>query len=285
MEKISKKISEKIPIMINGLPGNVARIMAAAGLADERFIVMPYSLTGQDIPEPTAMVGETKFLLVKPDTRDKKIREIFAQYPSFIAVDYTHPSAVNGNALFYVQNNIPFVMGTTGGNREELEKTVNDAAVPAVIAPNMAKQIVGLQAMMSYAAQTFPGLFKGYCLEVKESHQQGKADTSGTAKAMVGYFNELGTDFKMEDIQQIRNPKIQENQWAIPKEHLAGHGWHTYTLTGEDGSSLFEFKHNINGRDIYVSGTFDAVVYLREKALLKGNKQRLFTMIDVMTRN
>jgi 4-hydroxy-tetrahydrodipicolinate reductase len=279
------KISKKIPIMINGLPGNVARIMAAAGFADERFIVMPYSLTGQDILEPTAMVGETKFLLVKPDTRDKKIREIFTQYPSFIAVDYTHPSAVNGNALFYTQNKIPFVMGTTGGNREELEKTVQDAAAPAVIAPNMAKQIVGLQAMMSYAAQTFPGLFKGYSLEVKESHQQGKADTSGTAKAMVGYFNELGTDFKVEDIQQIRDPQIQANQWGIPREHLAGHGWHTYTLTAEDGSSLFEFKHNINGRDIYVSGTLDAVVYLREKALLKGNKQRLFTMIDVMNQN
>ena len=271
--------------MINGLPGNVARIMAAAGIADERFIVIPYSLTGQDIPEPTAMVGETEFLLVKPDTRDKKIREIFAQYPFFIAVDYTHPSAVNGNALFYTQNNIPFVMGTTCGNREELEKTVYQVSSPAIIAPNMAKQIVGLQAMMTYAAQTFPDLFKGYSLEVKESHQQGKADTSGTAKAMVGCFNELGTDFKVEEIQQIRDPQIQENQWGIPREHLAGHGWHTYTLTAEDGSSLFEFKHNINGRDIYVSGTFDAVVYLREKSLLKGNKQRLFTMIDVMTRN
>lgn len=271
--------------MINGLPGNVARIMAAAGIADDRFIVMPYSLTGQDIPDTTAMVGENKFSLVKPDTRDVKIKEIFAQYPFFIAVDYTHPSAVNGNALFYTRNNIPFVMGTTGGNREELERSVQGASSPAVIAPNMAKQIVGLQAMMTYAAQTFPGLFKGYSLEVKESHQQGKADTSGTAKAMVGYFNELGAKFKVEEIQQIRDPQIQENQWGIPREHLTGHGWHTYTLTAEDGSSLFEFKHNINGRDIYVSGTFDAVVYLKKKALLKGNKQRLFSMIDVMNQS
>ncbi len=271
--------------MINGLPGNVARTMAAAGIADERFLVMPYSLTGQDIPETTAMVGENEFLLCKPDTRDKKIKAIFAQYPFFIAVDYTHPSAVNGNAKFYTRNNIPFVMGTTGGNREELEKTVQDASYPAVIAPNMAKQIVGLQAMMAYAAQTFPGLFTGYSLEVKESHQQGKADTSGTAKAMVGYFNELGTDFKKEEIQQIRDPEIQENQWGIPREHLSGHGWHTYTLKAADGSSLFEFKHNINGRDIYVSGTFDAVVYLREKVSLKGNKRRLFTMIDVMNQS
>jgi 4-hydroxy-tetrahydrodipicolinate reductase len=102
---------------------------------------------------------------------------------------------------------------------------------------------------------------------------------------MVGYFNELGADFKMEEIQQIRDPKVQENQWLIPKEHLSGHGWHTYTLTAADGSSLFEIKHNINGRDIYVSGTFDAVVYLSKKIQSKENTKRLFTMIDVLNQN
>ncbi len=273
---------EKIPIMINGLPGNVARTMAAAGLRDDRFLVMPFSLTGADISDSTVMVDKMEFSLVKPDTRDEKIKEIFSQYPFFIAVDYTHPSAVNTNARFYTQNNIPFVMGTTGGDREELEQTVLRGSSPTVIAPNMAKQIVGLQAMMAYAAQTFPDLFKGYSLEVKESHQQGKADTSGTARAMVGYFNDLGTDFREEDIQQIRDPKVQEKQWNIPREHLSGHGWHTYTLKAADGSSLFEFKHNINGREIYVSGTFDAVLFLKKKTLLKENNKLLFTMIDVM---
>lgn len=276
---------KKIPIMINGLPGNVARIMAAAGMKDDRFIVMPYSLTGADISDTTTQVDNQNFSLLKPDTRDEIVKELFAQHPSFIAVDYTHPSAVNGNAIFYTQHKIPFVMGTTGGDRVKLEETVQKGNSPAVIAPNMAKQIVGLQAMMDYAAKTFPGLFTGYCLEVKESHQQGKADTSGTAKAMVGYFNELGADFKEEEIQQIRDPKVQENQWLIPKEHLSGHGWHTYTLTAEDGSSLFEIKHNINGRDIYVSGTFDAVVYLSKKIRLKENTKRLFTMIDVLNQN
>ena len=276
---------KKIPIMINGLPGNVARIMASAGMKDDRFIVIPYSLTGADIIDTTTPVDNQNFCLVKPDTRDEIIKEIFIRYPSFIAVDYTHPSAVNGNALFYTRHNIPFVMGTTGGDREKLEETVQKGNSPAVIAPNMAKQIVGLQAMMDYAAKTFPGLFTGYSLEVKESHQQGKADTSGTAKAMVGYFNKLGADFKVEEIQQIRDPKIQETQWLIPKEHLSGHGWHTYTLTAADGSSLFEIKHNINGRDIYVSGTFDAVVYLSKKVLLKETNRRLFTMIDVLNQN
>jgi 4-hydroxy-tetrahydrodipicolinate reductase len=275
---------EKINIMINGLPGNVARKMAESAIVDDRFNVVPFSLTGQEIEDTVITIESIVFELVKPDIRDKKIQQIKTRFPSFITIDYTHPSAVNSNALFYTQNRIPFVMGTTGGDREHLEQVVKDSSTPAVIAPNMAKQIVGFQAMMEYAATTFPDLFKGYTLKVAESHQNGKADTSGTAKAMVGYFNTLGADFDTNDIQMIRDPDVQENEWKIPKEHLTGHGWHTYTLTATDGSALFEFKHNINGRDIYVNGTFDAVVFLREKLTEPDNPQKLYTMIDVLNR-
>ena len=37
-------------------------------------------------------------------------------------------------------------------------------------------------------ARDFPGAFAGYKLEVTESHQKTKADTSGTAKAMAPRF-------------------------------------------------------------------------------------------------
>ncbi|MBU1340384.1 MAG: dihydrodipicolinate reductase [Proteobacteria bacterium] len=275
---------EKTTIMINGLPGNVAKIMARFAITDDRFNVIPFSLTGQEIDADTITIAPITFELVKPDIRDNKIKEIKSEYPCFITIDYTHPSAVNSNAIFYTQNKLPFVMGTTGGDREQLELLVKSSSTPAVIAPNMAKQIVGFQAMMEFGANTFPGLFEGYTLDVVESHQKGKADTSGTARAMVGYFNKLGLDFNVNDIQMIRDPEVQEKKWNIPKEHLTGHGWHTYTLKAKDGSALFEFKHNINGRDIYVSGTFDAVIFLKEKLFKPDNTRKLYTMIDVLNR-
>lgn len=270
-----------IHIMINGLPGNVASIMAKFGLQDERFQVIPFSLTGQEIPEDQCEVEDTVFHLIKPDVRESKILEIKDKYSSFISIDYTHPTAVNSNANFYAKNGLPYVMGTTGGDRADLERTVNDSDSPAVIAPNMAKQIVGFQAMMEYGAKTFPGLFKGYSLTVKESHQKGKADTSGTARAMVGYFNEMGLEYNLEDIEMERDPQKQEKEWGIPTEHLTGHGWHTYTMKSPDESAVFEFKHNINGRDIYVAGTFDAVVFLNEKLTTPDGK-KLFSMMDVL---
>ena len=274
---------EKINLMINGLPGNVAKTIARAALKDERFNPVKFSLTGQEIGEESIVIDGFEFILVKPNARKQIPDKIRAEYGDFITIDYTHPSAVNPNARFYVENSLPFVMGTTGGDRDELEKLVKDGSIPAVVAPNMAKQIVGFQAMMEYAADTFPGLFKDYHLEVTESHQQGKADTSGTAKAVVACFNRLGTEFDLNEIKMIRDPEIQEKQLGIPKEHLSGHGWHTYTLKSPDNSVVFEFRHNINGRDIYVQGTFDAVMILHRKINTRDTSQKFFTMIDVLT--
>ncbi len=276
---------EKIYVMVNGLPGNVAKKMAQFALIDNRFELVPYSLTGQDIIEDNVTLKEKKIELIRPNTRDEKILHIKEQFSSFISIDYTHPTAVNANAIFYTTNELPFIMGTTGGDREALEQVVKKGKQPSVVAPNMAKQIVGFQAMMEWASQNFAGLFDGYELTVVESHQNGKADTSGTAKAMVDYFNDLGANYDVNNIEMIRDPKVQKEEWDIPEKHLTGHGWHTYTLKAKDGSALFEFKHNINGRDIYVSGTYDAVLFLMKKLNKQDNPKKLYTMIDVLNGN
>jgi 4-hydroxy-tetrahydrodipicolinate reductase len=271
----------KIKIMINGLPGNVAEIICRHTLKDPRFTLLPFSLTGPQITKDSHEVDGVTFTLIKPDDRAASIRQIVEDQGVFISVDYTHPTAVNANTDFYCANQLPFVMGTTGGDRKAMHDRVIASDIPAVISPNMAKQIVGLMAMMEYAAENFPGLFKGYILDVKESHQSWKADTSGTAKAMIGYFNRLGVDFAEEDIQMERDPEVQKFKWGIPDKYLDGHGWHTYTLDAADGTSRFAITHNISGRDIYAEGTLDAVAYLCGK-VNEGIKGRVYSMIDVL---
>lgn len=275
-----------IKIIINGIPGNMATKAAEHVLKDPGLELLPFALTGPEITLDEAQVGPIHMELFGPDKRRQwadAAKQAQSAPPGtiLVCVDYTHPNAVNENAAFYCDNGIPFVLGTTGGDRQHLAKTVEASAVPAVIAPNMGKQIVAFQAMMEYAARTFPGVFKGYRLEVKESHQKGKADTSGTAKAMIGYFNQLGVPFTNEQIVMERDPETQLSQWGIPKAYLPGHGWHTYTLRSEDDTVFFQFTHNVNGRDIYAAGTVDAVHYLAQK-IREGAKGRVFTMIDVL---
>jgi 4-hydroxy-tetrahydrodipicolinate reductase len=271
-----------IAVMVNGLPGKVAVVVARHVRSDPRFRLIPCSFTGPEIQETEMGVEGEIIRLLQPDDREACLPELRQMHGSFLSVDYTHPAAVNANTEFYCRQCLPFVMGTTGGDREKLEETVRRSDIAAVIAPNMAKQIVGLQAMMEFAAQTFPGLFKGYRLEIRESHQQGKADTSGTARAMVSYFNRLGVPFRAEQIRMERSPQTQKTEWGIPEEHLGGHAWHTYTLISADGTTRFEFTHNVNGREIYGLGTLDALAYLHGK-IAAGAHGRVFTMIDVLT--
>ena len=271
----------RIKVMSNGFPGKMAVNVAKHILTDDRFELIRFSLTGPEIIETEYIIDSVKIRLVQPEIQDKIITEIIDKEGSFISVDYTHPSAVNPNAKFYCKHNLPFVMGTTGGDRKQLEDEVCSSSIPAVIAPNMGKQIVGFQAMMKYAADTFPDLFKGYSLEIKESHQKGKADTSGTAKAMVTYFNKLGAQFSEKDIIKERDPEIQKTVWRIPQEHIKGHGWHTYQLVSNDKTVQFTFSHNVNGRDIYAKGTLDAIFFLYKKTQ-KDIKSKVYTMIDVL---
>ncbi len=272
---------KKIQLLISGMPGNMALNVARHALADDRFEVLPAALTGPEITDGSCDLDGRAFRLVRPGDRDAFIEEIKAAHGDVLAVDYTHPSAVNENAACFCRHGLPFVMGTTGGDRAGLTATVEASGVAAVIAPNMAKQIVGFQAMMEYAADTFPGLFRGYRLEIRESHQRGKADTSGTAKAMVTYFNRLGVNFRVEDIRMERDPERQKNELGVPEAHLGGHGWHTYRLTSEDGSVRFEFTHNVNGRDVYAQGTLDAAAFLAER-VAAGARGHVYSMIDVL---
>jgi len=49
------------------------------------------------------------------------------------------------NAELYSKVGVPFVMGTTGGDRNKLYETVEEAKIYAVISPQMGKQVCVLE--------------------------------------------------------------------------------------------------------------------------------------------
>ena len=266
-----------VKVMINGLPGNVAKEVAQAVLS-RGLELIPYSLTGAQISEKETEIGQKKIKLLLPDARESAIQAIKSEFGPFITVDYTHPTAVNSNAEFYIAHNLPFVMGTTGGDREKLINDVNNAKLPCVIAPNMAKQIVALQFMLERMQADFPDLYKNYTLSAKESHQKTKADTSGTAKAIVDTLNKTGAKpITYDDIQQVRE-ESEQMAFGVPEKYLGGHAFHTYRLENEDKTVAFEFRHNVCGRSIYADGTVDAIIFLAKNL----NQKRCFSMIDIL---
>ena len=267
--------------MVNGLPGNMAREIVKKALPDSRFCVIPYSLTGPDIDESSVKIDSLDISLIKPDKKDSFLSDHTELMQSVIVIDYTHPTAVDSNCQWYYTNHIHFVLGTTGGNREQIIRAVKSSDICAVIAPNMGKQIVAFQAMMAFLAKEYPSLFNGYTMEITESHQRGKADISGTARSLIPDFQKMGIDVHEHDIFMERNPEIQHHQLGVPEQFLDGHAWHTYTLVSDDQTVTFQFTHNVNGRSVYVQGTLDAVRYLNQKVMEK-NQGQVYSMVDVL---
>lgn len=279
-----------IYVMVNGMPGPMATAAAEACLR-KGLKLAPAAMTGPDIEPCTITVVDSasgswaNVRLVPSTDEDELISSIAGMKEAvgeknLVAIDYTHPSAVNSNARFYVANTLPFVMGTTGGDRDLLIKDVEGHF--CVIAPNMGKQIVAMQAALEDLSVKYPASFAGYKLKVVESHQKTKADTSGTAKALVDSIKMLSsdTDFSYEDIVMIRDEQAAID-FGVPADAMKGHAFHTYTLTSPDGSVQFELKHNVAGRTIYAEGTADAVKFLGRKLQAGGAPQR-FSMINVL---
>jgi 4-hydroxy-tetrahydrodipicolinate reductase len=98
-----------------------------------------------------------------------------------VAVDFTHASAVMGNAEWCLSHGIHVVIGTTGLTAETLERLgelSSTGAANAFVAPNFA---LGAVLMMRFAAQAARHFDAA---EVIELHHDGKADApSGTAIA------------------------------------------------------------------------------------------------------
>jgi len=283
-----------VRIMVNGMPGPMATAAAEACLR-KGLSLSPVAMTGPDIEPGTITVsdkisGTSAEVRLIPAT-DDGLEEIASSLAGLreasgdanvLAIDYTHPSAVNSNAIFYAENKLPFVMGTTGGDRDQLMEDMQSRKAFAVIAPNMGKQIVAMQAGLEDLATKFPSAFAGYKLEVTESHQKTKADTSGTAKAVIASLKQLSDDdFDLEeDIKMLRDDE-SSLAFGVSEDALNGHAFHTYTLTSADGSVQFELKHNVEGRTVYAEGTADAVKFLATK-VGSGMEGKVFSMIDVL---
>ena len=67
---------KKINVMVNGLPGNMAAGVAEHVLSDERFELVPYSLTGPEIDLATCRVNNIGVALIQAHERDKFVKQI-----------------------------------------------------------------------------------------------------------------------------------------------------------------------------------------------------------------
>lgn len=257
-----------IPVLVSGLPGKMATLVAEALVQNEHFDLLPYAMTSARHRRTHLDFGEHRVHLIDYCPFDRR--------PGTIAVDFTTPQSAVMNAIHYTHLRVPFVMGTTGGDRQELENLVRNSEICAVIAPNMAIEVVEVQDELQRLIETSPDHFQGWRMRIQESHQAAKRDVSGTARAFQTQLERLGAIMDGE-IESIRDPEVQR-QLGI--QNLDGHAYHWITLTSPQGETR-EFRTAIEGRQPYVEGTLAAIRFLAEQTR-NGSIGEVFTMSHVI---
>ena len=113
--------------MISGLPGRMGIGLAEAVV--DRFgqdTLLPYALTGEGMGDSVRIKDSVDVKLIPPSRREEMWEDVreFAKEAekTVVAIDFTHPDAALPNVEFYSEERIPFVMGTTGGDMETMER-------------------------------------------------------------------------------------------------------------------------------------------------------------------
>jgi 4-hydroxy-tetrahydrodipicolinate reductase len=214
-------------VIVNGLPGRMATKVARRLMRAEDFDLHNYSLTGDRQKDKSFEIGGSKVHLYNPSQRVYFPAD--SNCDGMLTVDYTLPGVARSNAYLYLKNNMPFVMGTTGGDLSDLQGLLANSSINAVVGSNMALPIVSMQRALVEFVERNQFSLSGCELTITESHQSTKKDTSGTAKAMVSHFNRLGIDFDEKRIVSIRD-RDEQMMMGVPEEFLSAHGWHTYEI-------------------------------------------------------
>jgi len=167
---------------------------------------------------------------------------------------------------------IPLIQGSTSLEEPIETLLLGNEGATVVEAPNLSIPIVKFM-------KSFPD-FAGYMGEdmdthIVESHQAGKTDVSGTARAIAETI-----DLPVDEIVSVRDTATQL-ALGVPSEHASGHAYHFLTLTGQGVEIQTTVK--VHGRETYALGAIEiAKLVLQHKEKIRGKLVYLPDIIDLL---
>ena len=181
-----------------------------------------------------------------------------AMKKSDVAIDFSHPDAIEEICRVALQYRQPLVIGTTGHSAERrsvIEKTAE--SLPVVFASNFSVGVNALFALAKRAADIFGDEFRA---EIVETHHRMKKDApSGSAKTLAEILS------KARNTDQVPIQSIREGDVV---------GEHTVIFSGP-GERL-ELTHRARSREIFARGALRAAEWVIDKP------PGLYAMQDVL---
>ena len=176
------------------------------------------------------------------------------------AIDFTFPNAVKANVEALARHGVNMVIGTTGwqADEEAVRRTVSEAGIGVVVAPNFSAGVVLFEAVVARAAGLFAAQ-EDFGAFVHEAHHAAKKDApSGTALFLENAMKQAGYD-RTIDMSSTR-------AGYIPGVHTVGFDGQADTIT---------LTHAARDRTGFARGALTAAQWV-------AGRRGWFTMKDVL---
>lgn len=241
-----------LDVVVTGAAGKVGReIVMAIGAASEMRVVAAVdpNQVGKALDD-----GEGGEIMCVAD-----LASAIATTAPSVMVDFTHPSAVEGNLRIALAAGVDSVVGTTGLSEGALRALVEDAPTGTCLfmAPNFA---IGAVLMMRFAAEAARYMPH---VEIIELHHDQKADApSGTALLTAQLIAETRSSVppapgrETELAEGARGALVDEV--TVHSVRLPGLVAHQEVLFGGQGQTL-SLRHDSIDRTSFMPGVLMAV--------------------------
>lgn len=181
-----------------------------------------------------------------------------------LIIDFSHPSSLDPMLKYAVDNNISLVIGTTGLEKNDIEK-MNDASNKIAIFYS-ANMSLGVNLLLSLVKKSASVLGDNFDIEIIEKHHNKKIDApSGTAYMIADSINEAFNKpknyvFNRQDKSERRS-KDEIGIHSIRGGTIVGE--HTTIFAGPD--EVIEISHNASSKRVFAQGALKAGTFIIQK--------------------
>lgn len=191
-----------------------------------------------------------------------------------VVIDFSHPSCIVGNIMFYLANGIPAVIGTTGWYEkiEELKGFAKAFPQSSIIYSGNFSIGVSLYREVIKLASSLFGKTGSYDVFANEIHHKEKADSPSGTAALISDIIIDNFDGKDKVVTQRLDRKIKDNEIHVSSTRG---GWipGTHTVVFDSPFDSIELTHRARTRDGFAIGAVLAAEWLM-------NKKGFFTLDD-----
>ena len=195
--------------------------------------------------------------------------------PVDVAVDFSHPSALDSLLTYSLERQLPLVIATTGYSQEQVAQ-IHKAAekTPIFFTYNMSLGVNLLAALAKKAARV---LGRDFDIEIIEKHHNQKIDAPSGTAVMLAEAVASALEYPPEFVYERKSRRQKRQKQEIGIHSIRGGtivGEHEILYAGKD--ETISLSHTAISKEVFATGAINAALFMA------GKKPGLYTMEDLM---